>query len=219
MTKTNRPNKAAKTSHGLSDEDQALWRHLTESVSPFKDRDKRIAPAGFDELKYQPHGSQQPLPPNQHAERQPPRSKPLEPMPTLRSGAPHRPAPPLAEFESRKARKLRSGRIDIEARIDLHGMRQQEAHGALRSFLLLSHARGLRWVMVITGKGTFARDEAQDQGGQGDWHSPPRGILRRNVPMWLAEPELRSVVVSFTTAAVHHGGEGALYIQLRSRKK
>jgi DNA-nicking Smr family endonuclease len=41
-------------------------------------------------------------------------------------------------------------------------------------------------------------------------------VLRKNVPLWLAEPELRAIVVSFTTAAVPHGGEGALYIQLRN---
>ena len=44
-------------------------------------------------------------------------------------------------------------------------------------------------------------------------------MLRRNVPRWLAEPDLRAIVVSYTTAAIHHGGEGALYLQLRSRHR
>ena len=131
----------------------------------------------------------------------------------------YRSAPALAQFETRKARKIRAGRIDIEARLDLHGMRQSQAHGALRAFLLRSQARKLKWVLVITGKGTFARDSDNRDPLGGDWDAPPRGVLRRNVPMWLAEPELRSVVVSYTTAAVHHGGDGALYIQLRSQKK
>jgi DNA-nicking Smr family endonuclease len=37
------------------------------------------------------------------------------------------------------------------------------------------------------------------------------------VPMWLAEPDMRALVVSYTTAHARHGGEGALYIQLRRR--
>jgi len=40
-------------------------------------------------------------------------------------------------------------------------------------------------------------------------------VLKRNVPRWLDEPDLRPLVVSYTTAAIHHGGEGALYIHLR----
>jgi DNA-nicking Smr family endonuclease len=47
---------------------------------------------------------------------------------------------------------------------------------------------------------------------------PERGVLRRNVPRWLAEPDLRSIVVCYTAAAASHGGEGALYIQLRRRR-
>ena len=42
-------------------------------------------------------------------------------------------------------------------------------------------------------------------------------VLKRNVPRWLAEPELAAIVVGFTEAAVSHGGEGALYVHLRKR--
>ena len=44
-------------------------------------------------------------------------------------------------------------------------------------------------------------------------------MLKRNVPRWLAEPELRSIVVGLTTAAIRHGGDGALYVQLRRRDR
>jgi DNA-nicking Smr family endonuclease len=94
-------------------------------------------------------------------------------------------------------------------------MRQDEAHSALRGFLSGSQARGLRWVLVITGKGRVLRDEM--------WHDAAlfgeeRGVLKRLVPRWLAEADLRQLVVSYTTAALHHGGDGALYIQLRARR-
>jgi DNA-nicking Smr family endonuclease len=119
--------------------------------------------------------------------------------------------PPLADFDAKKARRIASGRVDIDARIDLHGMRQTEAHEALVAFLITAQARGHRIVLVITGKGgPPVRDEAH-----GDPWGRERGVLKRNVPRWLEEPELRRIVVSHTAASQKHGGEGALYIQLR----
>ena len=79
------------------------------------------------------------------------------------------------------------------------------------------HGRGLRWVLVITGKGS-RRSRDDDSVGFSIGGSEP-GVLKRNVPMWLAEPELRAIVVSFATAAIPHGGEGALYIQLRKPER
>jgi len=123
-------------------------------------------------------------------------------------------APPLSQLDRRKARKISSGRIEIEARIDLHGMRQSEAHTALRRFLLNAHAKGRRWVLVITGKGITPRGSS-DVGEYAGLRDEDRGVLKRNVPRWLAEPGLRAIVISFAAAATRHGGEGALYVQLR----
>ena len=185
-----------------------LWQQTTRTIRPLQGGRKRIPPVTFDEGRYKPHVSQEA---RQH------QAQPLQPatprIPAARS------SPALAEFDARKARKIKAGRIEIQARLDLHGMRQSEAHSALQAFLLRAHARKLKWVLVITGKGTFARDGNNPDPLGGDWSAPQRGVLRNNVPKWLAEPQLRSVVVSYTTAAVHHGGEGALYIQLRSAKK
>jgi len=119
--------------------------------------------------------------------------------------------PPLADFERRKSRQIASGKIEVDARIDLHGLRQRDAHMRLRAFLLGAHADGLKTVLVITGKGgEEPADRRGDLAGERQ-----RGVLRRNVPHWLAEPELRAIVVSFTQAGVRHGGAGALYVQLR----
>ena len=123
-----------------------------------------------------------------------------------------RPPPaPLADFERRKARQIASGKIEVDARIDLHGLRQRDAHTQLRSFLVEAHARGLKTVLVITGKGgDEPADRFDDLAGERQ-----RGVLRRNVPHWLEEPELRAIVLSFTQAGARHGGAGALYVQLR----
>lgn len=97
--------------------------------------------------------------------------------------------------------KLAKGRTPIEARLDLHGLSQAEAHGLLLTFLHRAHARGLRHVLVITGKGSSSF------GGE--------GILRRAVPLWFATPPFRGLVSAFESAARGHGGTGALYVRLK----
>jgi DNA-nicking Smr family endonuclease len=96
--------------------------------------------------------------------------------------------------------KLAKGKIEIEAKVDLHGLTQREAHGLLLSFLHRAHASGIRYVLVVTGKGSTQKGD---------------GVLRRVVPEWLATPAFRSVVSSHDSAARQHGGSGALYIRLR----
>jgi len=115
------------------------------------------------------------------------------------------PAPP-AELERRQARRIASGRIAIAARLDLHGDHQDQARARLRTFLFAAHARGELTVLVITGKGASPGEPAGE---------PPRGVLRRNVPHWLAEPDLSAIVAGFSEASVRHGGAGALYVRLR----
>ncbi|HSR79653.1 MAG TPA: Smr/MutS family protein, partial [Hyphomicrobiaceae bacterium] len=122
-----------------------------------------------------------------------------------------RASPPLANFDRRKARQIASGKAEVDARIDLHGLDQREAYLRLRGFLANAHARGDRLVLVITGKGG---GEALDRLGElaGERR---RGVLRRNLPQWLEEPQFREMVSSFTQASARHGGAGALYVQLR----
>jgi DNA-nicking Smr family endonuclease len=116
--------------------------------------------------------------------------------------------PPVASFDRREARRLGAGRLSVDARIDLHGMRQREAYGSLKAFLARAQGQGHKHVLVITGKGG-----KRDQDG-----SFERGVLNREVPRWLSEPDFRAWVVSFTSASKRHGGEGALYVRLRRSK-
>jgi DNA-nicking Smr family endonuclease len=96
------------------------------------------------------------------------------------------------------------GKQAIDARLDLHGLTQSEAHGALLRFLHTAQARDARLVLVITGKGS----KNLGRGGE-------PGVLRRQVPQWLGLPEFRSLVLGFEDAGARHGGEGALYVRLR----
>ncbi|MBB3964446.1 Smr/MutS family protein [Rhizobium metallidurans] len=99
-------------------------------------------------------------------------------------------------------RKIAKGRLALEARIDLHGLVQSEAHIMLLEFLMRAHDRGMRHVLVITGKGSSLGSD---------------GALKRAVPMWFSKPEFRYLISSYEAAAQHHGGEGALYIRLSRR--
>jgi DNA-nicking Smr family endonuclease len=197
---------------GLSKEDEALWEHTAATLKPLRSRKSRhVVPGEAGETE-----DARPKPPGPLASpKAPTEAATRERKPAPSQPSPPPPAPPdLNTFDRKAARKLRQGHFEIEARIDLHGLRQHEAHGALRRFLMSAFAKGQRWVLVITGKGAPRLREEEDQARP--WGTVERGVLRRNVPMWLAEPELRAIVVSYTTAAIPHGGEGALYIQLRN---
>jgi len=152
----------------------------------------------------------------------PPKPAPPKPMPrTLAKRAALKPNPPPAPpapvlapaaptapgLERRVRLALRRGALQVDARIDLHGMYQAEAHGALIGFLMRARATGHTHVLVVTGKGGPTYDDAFSE----------RGVLRRSVPHWLRAPELRTVVLGFEEAARHHGGAGALYVRLRRR--
>lgn len=93
--------------------------------------------------------------------------------------------------------------MKIEARLDLHGLSREAARERLQAFLQSCYEKGLRHVLVITGKG--GRDGAP-------------GILRQNVPEWLEEAPLRPIVLRYEFARRRHGGEGALYILLRRKR-
>lgn len=202
----------------LTTEERALWDYMAQSISPIKGKKQRFHPAvPEDESSLKDFAPERPKPPppgKQPRHRfaaQPPAPPPVT---ITRPPALPTPGPSPLELERRKARKLSSGRIEIEGRIDLHGMRQAEAHSALLRFLHRAYGDGKRWVLVITGKGApvkTAYDERFD--GDGDL----RGVLRRNVPRWLAEPDVSPIIIGFTTAAIRHGGEGALYVHLRRR--
>ncbi|SFV37629.1 Smr/MutS family protein [Hyphomicrobium facile] len=199
-----------------SDLDHEIWRHTAATIEPLKRAKARFHPAS-DALKAggKAVGASRPKV-STEPERPPakPRSAHAHPEISRPKPSPAK-APDLALFDRNSVRKLRGGRTEIEARVDLHGMRQDEAHVALRSFLFSCQRRGLRFVLVITGKGK-TNGKAPSEEGYGERE---RGVLKRNVPRWLDEPELRAIVVSFTVAAIQHGGEGAMYVHLRSKNR
>jgi DNA-nicking Smr family endonuclease len=175
--------------------DAELWARVTKSAKPLGKRKPTAAP-----------DLPKPSPQRRVKEATPPRQTPAKLPPK---------ATPAARGEAldrETARKLERGRLPVEARLDLHGMRQRDAHAELRRFLKSAQAKGYRHVLVITGKG--AEPDPRRSFYEGD----ERGVLRQAVPHWLAAPDLVHVVISYSEAPRRLGGEGALYVRLRRPK-
>lgn len=130
---------------------------------------------------------------------------PSRPEASAKSGSAVRQVPPLAPLGRRMRTRVVRGKEVIDGRLDLHGLTQSEAHATLLRFLRTASARDARLVLVITGKGMRADGE--------------RGVLKRQVPQWLALPEFRSLVIGFEDAHIAHGGEGALYVRVRRNQR
>jgi DNA-nicking Smr family endonuclease len=170
---------------GLSDEDQALWSGFARSITPLR-------------AMREPNQS---VPPGNK-----PAPRPVKASTARLDGPPPKKPPPLAPLDRRVKQRVARGRDPIDARIDLHGMTQSEAHRSLLGFLRRAQADGARIVLVVTGKG-----ESQERRER----ASERGVLKRQVPNWLSLPEFRSFVLGFDDAHVGHGGQGALYVRLR----
>ncbi|MGD9543965.1 MAG: Smr/MutS family protein [Methylocystis sp.] len=162
----------------LSQAEAELWMMATADVRPARARPSKPKPPAPSEEAVAPAASS-----------------------VIRDRPPAPKAPPRPiDIDARTFAKIKRGRIEVDAKLDLHGMRQTEAQRSLTAFLRRCQANGSRVAIVVTGKG-LTRDEG--------------GVLRRVVPMWLEAPNLRDVVLGFGEAARHHGGEGALYVRIR----
>ena len=132
---------------------------------------------------------------------------------------PDLPAPAVAPlpqdgFDRGTLRQVKQGKIEIDGKLDLHGMTQAQAHLRLVKFIENAARSGKRCVLVITGKG--APEGAQKQ--HGFLEGSTRGVLRRMTPIWLSARNLAPWVVDFQSALPRDGGDGALYVRLRRLK-
>ena len=173
----------------LRGEERALWDAVTKSVAPLRRR-KAAVEAQPAEIEAPPEKPRR-------------KASAATPLPT-RPSSPADP-PRLAPLDRRLKQKVARGKEPLDARIDLHGMTQSEAHDALVRFLHGARRDGARMVLVITGKGARAGGDAYGE----------RGVLKRQVPLWLESAELRPLVIGFEDAGRGHGGQGALYVRLR----
>jgi DNA-nicking Smr family endonuclease len=175
----------------------ALWAHVAGQAKPLPGRKMPVIeaePQTTSTSDNTPGPMPQPLPMANQTQL----SKPALPKPL-----------PLAAIERRMLQRVSRGQKPVDGVIDLHGMRQSEAHFALLNFIHRMHANGASLVLVITGKG--AADPAP-------FVEHERGVLRRMVPHWLSDLALRRQIIGFEEAGRRHGGGGALYVRIRRAK-
>lgn len=172
---------------GLSPDEEDLWRKVTRTVRPLARR---------DELVPYPRSS----PANAGAYSAPPT---LRSGPRRSSGTNVEKPRPLADRSPEK--RVRRGKLDVGAKLDLHGFTQDEARAALTRFLLHARADGVRVALVVTGKGGRLRSG----------ETAP-GVLKQRLPEWLAAADLRPLVAGYAEAHQRHGGGGAYYVFVRA---
>ena len=103
----------------------------------------------------------------------------------------------LQPFQRREVRQ-----VQIEAQLDLHGLSLERAYDILEQFLRRAQEKHFKTVLVITGKGSLSEEHT----------------LRHQLPRWLEETPLKSMVSSYhNPAQLHHGGAGAYYVRLRKK--
>ncbi|MEO1042632.1 MAG: Smr/MutS family protein [Pseudomonadota bacterium] len=113
---------------------------------------------------------------------------------------------PINSGDPRRAQLVGRGRLAIDAVIDLHGMRQEEADRATSAFIAKGVRRGHRVLLVITGKGS----KAGEHGG--------RGVLRQRFLQRIELGAYGPGVTSVRAAHQRHGGRGAFYVFLKAPK-
>jgi DNA-nicking Smr family endonuclease len=178
----------------LSYEERVLWTTVTKAIKPLQG----TSPAA-DDAEIESAEIRKPRPPSRPVKAA--RAATAAPYTSPQQMPPQPALAPLAPLGRRMKRSVARGKEAIDARLDLHGLTQSDAHSALLRFLRAASARGVRLALVITGKGGRGGDE--------------RGVLKRQVPQWLGLPEFRHYVVGFEDAHIAHGGEGALYLRVR----
>lgn len=154
----------------ISPEDEAFFRHAMRDATPLAKRPVAVTAAGEHRRSFVPS--------------------------TRREIAFVEPAAEAAPIRGHIEARLRRGRLEPEARIDLHGHNYDSAYRLLVAFLARSISEGKRLVLVITGKG---------------------GVLRNSLPLWLNGAELGSRVIGMREAHAKHGGGGAFYVALQKR--
>ena len=185
----------------VSSEERALWDRVADTAQPLDPARPVVLPVPIGK-KSKPVISPDPLPRCQVGQKASP-SRANDVLPGIAERLSRAPV----NMDNKAFGKMRRGKLKPEARIDLHGMTMDQAHPELLGFILNSQAMGRRLVLVITGKGKL-----RDEGGP----MPARhGILRHQVPQWMALPPISSAILQVTPAHLTHGGQGAYYVYLR----
>jgi len=186
----------------LSADEMALWEYVTRNVKRPFGRLRAPPPASASPVKHT-ISTPPPAPPPPLTPSPPPLALPPQPR-ALVLGA-------KDGIDRRTAQRFARGEMNIDARLDLHGLNLAQAESAVTSFIHRAAAADYRCVLVVTGKGRRSHDTPSDS-------EAPRGRIRAEAPHWLNRPSLRPLILAVREAHYRHGGGGALYVLLKRRR-
>lgn len=193
----------------LSPEDRDLWARVARTAQPLKTDFARLFDDPADP-ETAPHTEPGRLVPQKSQQRLRPTGSGAEPGHNLTRPLSEALSDAPVAMDKRRFQRMTRGKLQPEARIDLHGMTLAQAHDALNGFILRAHSQGLRLVLVITGKGRQVEDDGPIP--------RRRGALKHDVPQWLRMAPLSGVVLELREAHARHGGSGAYYVYLRRKR-
>jgi len=211
--------------NGKNDDDETLWAYVKRTITPLKKEagsDHKKDDVDFAALLDGDGAEDKAISANKRAQ-SPELSKPQTSAapPSVPPPSVPVPAAPGKDIDRRTAQKLKRGKIPVEAKLDLHGMTQRQAHEALNGFIARAYGAGKRCVLVVTGKGRKSFDLGRFR-EDSDLYSEERpkapGILRQRVPEWLHMPPNGHLVLRVLPAQPKDGGDGALYVYLRRQR-
>ncbi|MBL8643120.1 MAG: Smr/MutS family protein [Rhodospirillaceae bacterium] len=185
----------------LTADEKRLWAFVTRSVAPLSPRH----PAAEDERAPETQD-----PPRASSSTEVPQTLSRE----TRQAHTHTPQRPLhvgaaVDIDAATARKFKRGQMPCDAKLDLHGLTLAQAHGALIAFIRTQAERGSRSVLVITGKGSAAKDTGERQTGR----------IKAELIHWLNAAPLRPYILAVTEAPARQGGSGAAYVLLKRKER
>jgi len=189
-----------KPPRGLSAEEAEAWARVAASVVPLVRRRSETPLAKTAMTPAAIKAAPAPKP----AKRGP---TPL-PKQSAAGALPVRAARPIGAggLDSHWDKRLKTGSIDPDFTLDLHGHGLDAAHGRLENGIGQARAMGARLVLVVTGKPRPV--DAADRANR-------RGAIRSKILDWLAAGQHADAIAAIRKSHRRHGGDGAIYIVLR----
>ncbi|MEM7643396.1 MAG: Smr/MutS family protein [Pseudomonadota bacterium] len=190
------------TRRRLSSEDREVWARYSRTTEPLDHRPRAPDPHQPVDDSF-PTRPIAPIRPFSLGDKAKPHGLSHSLAPSIREEVAGHPL----RMDAKAHKRMRSGKLRPEGKLDLHGMTLDRAHPALIRFVLDGHAQGKRLLLIVTGKG-----KSKPSVGP----MPNRlGVLKHQVPQWLRMPPLSNVVLQIDEAHRSHGGSGAYYVYLR----
>jgi DNA-nicking Smr family endonuclease len=171
------------------DDDEKLWDHVTKDIEPLKNKERLKGITDPAEEK-SPSKPPKKIRKAKTARTAQTSTKDVKPKPHRHDDK--------AGIDRRNWERFVKGKMPFDGRLDLHGMRQDEAHDAVKDFIKRHYALKSRALIIITGKG--------------------RGILRDSLKRWLEIDGLGHKILKIVPAQQKDGGSGAFYLLLKRKR-